>query len=100
MSREPEIMESQVMWEPDSKRNTHMDRFRAAVSSSCGLRLGERRAGAGGEALWLRWRLAGLCFPGAGITASVRPPLSQRGARGVLWHPPWPAGTEWSGLPA
>lgn len=52
MSREPEIMESQVMWEPDTKRNTHMDRFRAAVASSCGLRLGERRAGAGGEALW------------------------------------------------
>ncbi|OXB58761.1 hypothetical protein ASZ78_012357 [Callipepla squamata] len=39
MSREPEIMESQVMWEPDSKRNTHMDRFRAAVAGSCGLRL-------------------------------------------------------------
>ncbi|XP_056177961.1 acetoacetyl-CoA synthetase-like [Falco biarmicus] len=39
MSREPEIMESQVMWEPDTKRNTHMDRFRAAVASSCGLRL-------------------------------------------------------------
>uniref|UniRef100_A0A8C3M003 Acetoacetyl-CoA synthetase n=1 Tax=Chrysolophus pictus TaxID=9089 RepID=A0A8C3M003_CHRPC len=34
MSREPEIMESQVMWEPDSKRNTHMDRFRAAVAGS------------------------------------------------------------------
>lgn len=49
MSREPEIMESQVVWEPDTKRNTHMDRFRAAVASSCGLRLGERRAG--GEAL-------------------------------------------------
>lgn len=43
MSREPEIMESQVMWEPDTKRNTHMDRFRAAVASSCGLRLGELR---------------------------------------------------------
>uniref|UniRef100_A0A8C3V9B6 Acetoacetyl-CoA synthetase n=1 Tax=Catharus ustulatus TaxID=91951 RepID=A0A8C3V9B6_CATUS len=39
MSREPEIMESQVMWEPDTKRNTHMDRFRAAVASSCGIRL-------------------------------------------------------------
>lgn len=45
MSWEAEIMESQVMWEPDTKRNTHMDRFRAAVASSCGLRLGERRAG-------------------------------------------------------
>ncbi|XP_075574909.1 acetoacetyl-CoA synthetase isoform X2 [Pelecanus crispus] len=39
MSREPEIMESQVMWEPDTKRNSHMDRFRAAVASSFGLRL-------------------------------------------------------------
>ncbi|KAJ7400762.1 Acetoacetyl-CoA synthetase [Pitangus sulphuratus] len=39
MSREPEIMESQVMWEPDTKRNTHMDRFRAAVASSYGIRL-------------------------------------------------------------
>lgn len=42
-------MESQVMWEPDTKRNTHMDRFRAAVASSCGIRLGERWAGAGGR---------------------------------------------------
>lgn len=50
MSREPEIMESQVMWEPDSKRNTHMDRFRAAVAGSCGLRLGERYGRAGGAA--------------------------------------------------
>ncbi|XP_054248663.1 acetoacetyl-CoA synthetase isoform X2 [Indicator indicator] len=39
MSQEPEIMESQVMWEPDTKRNTHMDRFRTAVANSCGLRL-------------------------------------------------------------
>lgn len=51
MSREPEIMESQVMWEPDTKRNTHMDRFRAAVASSCGLRLGERWVGAGRRVL-------------------------------------------------
>uniref|UniRef100_A0A8D0H1S1 Acetoacetyl-CoA synthetase n=1 Tax=Sphenodon punctatus TaxID=8508 RepID=A0A8D0H1S1_SPHPU len=39
MSQEPEIMESQVMWEPDSKRNTHMDRFRAALAGACGIRL-------------------------------------------------------------
>ncbi|XP_006874584.1 PREDICTED: acetoacetyl-CoA synthetase [Chrysochloris asiatica] len=44
MAKEPlfvrdEIMECQVMWEPDSKRNTHMDRFRAAVSAACGLAL-------------------------------------------------------------
>lgn len=41
MSRELEIMESQVMWEPDSKRNTNMDRFRAAVAAAYGIRLGE-----------------------------------------------------------
>ncbi|XP_077015672.1 acetoacetyl-CoA synthetase isoform X3 [Tamandua tetradactyla] len=45
MSKEPrtereEIVECQVMWEPDSKRNTQMDRFRAAVHASCGLALG------------------------------------------------------------
>ncbi|XP_006894686.1 PREDICTED: acetoacetyl-CoA synthetase [Elephantulus edwardii] len=44
MSKEPragreEIMECQVMWEPDSKKNTQMDRFRAAVGTACGLAL-------------------------------------------------------------
>ncbi|XP_019504422.1 PREDICTED: acetoacetyl-CoA synthetase [Hipposideros armiger] len=44
MSKEPrsgrgEILECQVMWEPDSKKNTLMDRFRAAVSAACGLAL-------------------------------------------------------------
>ncbi|KAM7144653.1 acetoacetyl-CoA synthetase isoform 3-T3 [Macrochelys suwanniensis] len=39
MSRELEILESRVMWEPDSKRNTQMDRFRAALAGACGLRL-------------------------------------------------------------
>uniref|UniRef100_A0A2K5RHC5 Acetoacetyl-CoA synthetase n=1 Tax=Cebus imitator TaxID=2715852 RepID=A0A2K5RHC5_CEBIM len=34
-----EILECQVMWEPDSKKNTQMDRFRAAVSAACGLAL-------------------------------------------------------------
>lgn len=84
MSQEPEIMESQVMWEPDTKRNTHMDRFRAAAASSCGLRLGERRAGAGGQrpggeaplalpgAVVRLWGLAGLCFPGACLSVALR----------------------------
>lgn len=36
-----EIMECQVMWEPDSKKDTQMDRFRAAVGAACGLALGE-----------------------------------------------------------
>lgn len=36
-----EIMECQVMWEPDSKKDTQMDRFRAAVGTACGLALGE-----------------------------------------------------------
>ncbi|XP_061458841.1 acetoacetyl-CoA synthetase isoform X2 [Rhineura floridana] len=39
MSGELEIMESQVMWEPDSKRNTNMDQFRAAVAAAYGIRL-------------------------------------------------------------
>ncbi|XP_068845780.1 acetoacetyl-CoA synthetase isoform X2 [Capricornis sumatraensis] len=44
MSKEPragreEILECQVMWEPDSKKNTQMDRFRAAVGAACGLAL-------------------------------------------------------------
>ncbi|XP_025257912.1 acetoacetyl-CoA synthetase isoform X2 [Theropithecus gelada] len=34
-----EILECQVMWEPDSKKNTQMDRFRAAVGAACGLAL-------------------------------------------------------------
>ncbi|CAD7674519.1 unnamed protein product [Nyctereutes procyonoides] len=43
MSKQPrasreEILESQVMWEPDSK-STHMHRFRAAVAAACGLAL-------------------------------------------------------------
>ncbi|EFB19405.1 hypothetical protein PANDA_000958, partial [Ailuropoda melanoleuca] len=37
-SRE-EILECQVMWEPDSKKDTQMDRFRAAVGAACGLAL-------------------------------------------------------------
>lgn len=36
-----EIMECQVMWEPDSKKDTQMDRFRAAVGTACSLALGE-----------------------------------------------------------
>lgn len=36
-----EIMECQVMWEPDSKKDTQMDRFRAAVGTACGLALGK-----------------------------------------------------------
>uniref|UniRef100_A0A670KJR2 Acetoacetyl-CoA synthetase n=1 Tax=Podarcis muralis TaxID=64176 RepID=A0A670KJR2_PODMU len=39
MSGAPEIMESQVMWEPDSKRNTNMDQFRAAVAAAYGIPL-------------------------------------------------------------
>ncbi|KAM5238505.1 acetoacetyl-CoA synthetase isoform 2-T2 [Ctenodactylus gundi] len=34
-----EILECQVMWEPDSKKDTQMDRFRAAVGAACGLAL-------------------------------------------------------------
>ena len=39
-----EILECQVMWEPDSKKNTQMDSFREAAGAVCGLALGECRA--------------------------------------------------------
>ncbi|XP_042766167.1 acetoacetyl-CoA synthetase isoform X2 [Panthera leo] len=44
MSKQPraggeEILECQVMWEPDGKKNTQMDRFREAVGAACGLAL-------------------------------------------------------------
>lgn len=95
MSREPEIMESQVMWEPDTKRNTHMDRFRAAVASSCGLRLGERWAGAvrgrGGLTVGpIRVPLGSRCRwapPGAGGAAGGMLCLSP-GQRPPGQHPP------------
>lgn len=94
MSREPEIMESQVMWEPDTKRNTHMDRFRAAVASSCGLRLGERWAGAGGRfpGLWgpgvaSSWCEAHPCAAQLSVPVGTRAPPGaggQRAAGGML----------------
>lgn len=44
MSKQPravreEIAGSQVMWEPDGKKDSQMDRFRAAVRAACGLAL-------------------------------------------------------------
>uniref|UniRef100_A0AAY4BRJ2 Acetoacetyl-CoA synthetase n=1 Tax=Denticeps clupeoides TaxID=299321 RepID=A0AAY4BRJ2_9TELE len=36
-----EIMESKVLWYPDSKRNTQMDRFRAQVNRDFGLNLAD-----------------------------------------------------------
>jgi len=38
-------MESKVLWYPDSKRNTQMDKFRIQVNSDYGLNLGEWREG-------------------------------------------------------
>lgn len=35
------IMESKVLWYPDSKKNTQMDRFRTQVNRDFGLNLGE-----------------------------------------------------------
>ena len=34
-------MESKVLWYPDSKRNTQMDKFRIQVNGDYGLNLGE-----------------------------------------------------------
>lgn len=39
-SRSVEIMESTVLWEPDSKRQTQMDEFRTQVNRTYGLQLG------------------------------------------------------------
>lgn len=38
-------MESKVLWYPDSKRNTQMDKFRIQVNGDYGLNLGEWRGG-------------------------------------------------------
>lgn len=38
-------MDSKVLWYPDSKRNTHMDRFRMQVNRDYGLNLGEQVGG-------------------------------------------------------
>lgn len=40
-AQQDEILGRQVMWEPDSKKNTQIDRFRAAVGAAFGLALGE-----------------------------------------------------------
>lgn len=43
--------ESNALWCPDAKKNTHMNRFRAHVSADYGVCLGEWTGGAGtGEA--------------------------------------------------
>ena len=38
------ILESKVLWYPDTKKNTHMDRFRTQVNRDFGLNLGEWRS--------------------------------------------------------
>lgn len=38
-------MESKVLWYPDSKRNTQMDKFRIQVNGDYGLNLGEWTTG-------------------------------------------------------
>ncbi|XP_004636019.1 acetoacetyl-CoA synthetase [Octodon degus] len=63
-----EILECQVMWEPDSKRDTQMDRFRAAVGASCGLALENYNdlyhwSVASYADFWAEfWRFSGLVF--------------------------------------
>lgn len=42
-------MESKVLWYPDSKRNTQMDKFRIQVNGDYGLNLGEQRGGREGD---------------------------------------------------
>lgn len=73
------------MWEPDSKKNTQMDRFRAAVGAASGLALGECRHAARG--LRGHHRLS---------THPPRPaPGRGLGVRGAPWQgdsPPWGPG--------
>lgn len=38
-------MDSKVLWYPDSKRNTQMDKFRIQVNGDYGLNLGEHGGG-------------------------------------------------------
>ncbi|XP_063081554.1 acetoacetyl-CoA synthetase isoform X3 [Cavia porcellus] len=63
-----EILECQVMWEPDSKRDTQMDRFRAAVGASYGLALENYNdlyhwSVASYSDFWAEfWRFSGLIF--------------------------------------
>lgn len=38
-------MDSKVLWYPDSKRNTQMDKFRIQVNGDYGLNLGEQAGG-------------------------------------------------------
>ena len=38
-------LESKVLWYPDSKKNTQMDKFRIQVNGDYGLNLGEQRGG-------------------------------------------------------
>lgn len=52
-------MESKVLWYPDSKRNTQMDKFRIQVNADYGLNLGEWRGGREGdtrERQYMCWR--------------------------------------------
>lgn len=92
-----EIVGSRVMWEPDSKKNTQMDRFRAAVGASCGLVLGEcsRRPGgppAQGPASW------GPRRPLSRALLS-EPPLVIRRAPDVRVPPPGGWRRRWTGVP-
>lgn len=79
-SRE-EILECQVMWEPDSKKDTQMDRFRAAVGAACGLALGECGHAARGG--------GGVVAAGRGLQKSGSPSGSEGPpGRGTLsWGP-------------
>lgn len=92
MSKQPraggeEILECQVMWEPDGKKNTQMDRFREAVGAACGLALGECGRAARG--------LPGHPVPGARALQKPGSP-SERGPLLGTGAPPSP-GRSWQG---
>lgn len=71
-------MDSKVLWYPDSKRNTQMDKFRIQVNGDYGLNLGEQ----GGGRDWDTWS---TCYTCAAVNVGRETKLIQTENR---WPPP------------
>lgn len=88
-ARQDEILGCHVMWEPDGKGNTQMDRFRAAVSAAHGLALGECARGP---------RAPATPLGGRGTAWRSRPPPGDRDASFSWTFLSGPLLVVWSGL--
>lgn len=118
-ARQDEILGCHVMWEPDGKGNTQMDRFRAAVSAAHGLALGECARGPRAPATPLggrgtAWRsrpppgdrdasfswtfLSGPLLVWSGLRMSSVPPLGVGGASGLRVSLQGVGRLRWGGL--